>query len=233
MTRAIALPLLLAACFVDIGSLPGGPPDTTGTPDDPHASHGSPPDDPAGTTTEASTGDEPGASSVATTADASTGLADDGACALYCGTIVAACVGDVAQYPGAETCLHACRALPPGLPGDLAGNSLACRRAHAGLAVDDPAAHCAHAGPGGAGVCGSNCEGFCAIATVTCPEEHPDRDACLAACAGFADVEPYDIGDAAGDTLACRLYHLVVAAADPQAALAHCPHTTAASPPCQ
>ena len=50
---------------------------------------------------------------------------------------------------------------------------------------------------------------------------------------GFDDSEKYDAGDSSGNTLACRLYHLTVAATDAGSAATHCPHTVADSPVCK
>ena len=236
--RALALPLLLAACFTDPRPASGD----TSTGDGAESS--TQPGDASSTTAAAGTsGDDPhggthgGTHGTTTTTTATTaGTGDpqgDGACALYCGTILSACGDGLGQYPAAVNCVHACQALPPGEEGAMSGNSLACRREHAALAIGDPATHCVHAGPGGAGVCGTNCEGFCAIATATCPNEHPELGTCLETCTAWNDDEPYDVDDATGDTLACRLYHLMVAAADAPSAATHCSHTVTASPPCK
>ena len=85
------------------------------------------------------------------------------------------------------------------------------------------------AGPGGADVCGSNCDGFCTIAADACPGTFADDAACQAACAGYDKVEAYDAADMAGDSFACRLYHLTVAST-PLAM--HCPHILPDSVPC-
>ena len=243
--RVLALPLLLAACFTDPRPASGD----TSTGDGAESSTQA--GDVGSTTAAGSTSGDAGSASggshggshgtittttTATTAGtASTGdpQADDGACALYCGTILSACGDGLGQYPAAVNCVHACQALPPGEAGAMSGNSLACRREHAALAIGDPQTHCVHAGPGGAGVCGTDCEGFCAIATATCPNEHPELGTCLETCTAWNDDEPYDVDDATGDTLACRLYHLMVAAADAPSAATHCPHTVTASPPCK
>ena len=42
-------------------------------------------------------------------------------------------------------------------------------------------------------------------------------------------TEPYDAGDVAGNTFACRLYHLTVATTLPDA---HCPHIQPTSATC-
>ena len=189
-------------------------PDTTGS-------------DPATTTT---TG-EPWTTST-TWPDTTTGDVPESGCDMYCVAMATSCVGEHSQYPTLDSCEGACAGLPPGAPGVTSGNSLSCRAYHAGMASIDPGLHCVHAGPGGAGACGQNCEGFCAIATATCPSEHPDFNACLVACGGFDDSEPYNVNNAEGDTLACRLYHLSIAATNEGEAEVHCPHTIADSPVC-
>ncbi|SFF10783.1 hypothetical protein SAMN02745121_06968 [Nannocystis exedens] len=142
------------------------------------------------------------------------------------------CLGPQAQYPNADSCNRACASFPAGARGDVSGNSYACRRYHTDAAAMDAPTHCVHAGPSGGGACGDNCDGFCAIAVSICPGEHPSVDACLAACAGFPDDEEFDVGDVAGDTLACRLYHLTVAATGEADAATHCPHTVQDSQTC-
>ena len=167
-------------------------------------------------------------------ADVDSGSDIDGAagltCAAYCDAIQTNCTGDVAQYASADTCLAACAAFPAGTAADTSGNTLGCRTYHAGAASAGPDVHCVHAGPGGAGACGDNCEGFCAIALDACPDVYADADACAADCANFTDDEPYDTSDTGGDTLACRLYHLSAATTTPDP---HCGHIDIDSPPCQ
>jgi hypothetical protein len=153
-------------------------------------------------------------------------------CARYCATIATSCTGVEAQYTGADQCMAACQAFDQGAEGAQSGNSLECRNYHAGAALGDPTTHCVHAGPGGAGACGNNCAGFCAIVLSACAgddEAYASEAECLTACAGFADTEKYDISDLAGDTLACRLYHAQVATSDPGT---HCAHTLPVSSTC-
>ncbi|PCC74601.1 hypothetical protein SAMN02745121_06967 [Nannocystis exedens] len=185
-------------------------------------------------TTSTSTG---GVDPVTGTTDPTTGTSTTGGdtnvgCQMYCAAMMGSCTGTNAQYPSNESCLGACGGLPPGSPGETSGNSLSCRAYHAGMASIDPGVHCIHAGPSGAGACGQSCEGFCAIATSICPTEHPSPADCMATCANFMDTEPYNTEDAAGNTLACRLYHLTIAATGPAEAQVHCGHTIEASPPC-
>lgn len=115
----------------------------------------------------------------------------------------------------------------------MAGNTLGCRTYHAGAAAGDPTTHCVHAGPGGAAACGSNCEGFCTLALETCTggnEQWATMAECMTECNGYDQTEPYDTSDTAGDSFACRLYHLIAAIDDPEL---HCPHIVEASAPCQ
>ncbi|MBZ0118162.1 MAG: hypothetical protein K8H88_14265 [Sandaracinaceae bacterium] len=153
-------------------------------------------------------------------------------CATYCTAIMANCTGAVAQYSSMGDCMSACGALAVGTAADMAGNTVGCRTYHAGAAAAMPDVHCVHAGPGGASACGSNCEGFCAIALHACTGanmQYADVGACMTECAGFPDTETYDTSDTGGDTLACRLYHLTVATNSPDV---HCPHIVEASPVC-
>ncbi len=164
---------------------------------------------------------------------APTGGAEDTAgnfdCATYCERITMNCTAGNAQYTNLQLCEATCATFDGGAQSDTTGNTLGCRIYHAGAAAGDPATHCTHAGPGGNGMCGANCQGFCTTAVRTCPAEWPEQAACETTCAGFSDAESYDASDAAGDTLACRLYHLTVSTVFPDE---HCPHTAAMSSTC-
>ena len=220
---------LTGGCFKNDGG------DTTG--DDSDATLGS-------TSAAASTSGAAGTTGDATTAtaeptgststDPTTGGATTGApvegCEGYCDLIETHCGGPFTQYGSPDMCLGACAAFAPGTPGETSGNTLACRTYHAGVAADADDTHCTHAGPGGDMACGSNCEGFCAIAGKACPDAWPDNDACIVACTGFDAAEPYDASDIGGNTLACRLYHLTAATIDP---MTHCAHIKGDSAPCK
>jgi hypothetical protein len=93
--------------------------------------------------------------------------------------------------------------------------------------------HCPHAGPGGGGLCGANCEGYCSIIVAVCTgadEQYASYEECLTTCSGFDDSEPYDSSDTSGNTLACRLAFTVRATLDPAT---HCIHAGPAGPICQ
>ena len=152
-----------------------------------------------------------------------------GACEDYCDVVMRNCNGNVAQYTDLSTCMAVCEAMPLGDPVSPTGDTIACRTFQAALAEDDSVMACTKAGPGGDGACGGNCESFCAIADEVCPDTFADSAACLTACGGFSTAEVYDASDIAGDSFACRLYHLTAAASDPGV---HCPHIVAQSPVC-
>lgn len=162
------------------------------------------------------------------TVDPTTGEPASG-CAGYCDTIEANCAGEFSQYGSREMCEATCATFAPGVEGDMMGNSLACRTYHAGAAAMANDVHCGHAGPGGDTACGANCEGFCSIAAAACPDAWPDLAACAMACGTFDPAEKYDATDVAGNTFACRLYHLTAATMDP---VTHCPHIKGDSVPC-
>ena len=68
----------------------------------------------------------------------------------------------------------------------------------------------------------SACDTYCALADANCTDDNAidwGDDDCATACAGYS-ADGTD-GDAGGDTVQCRIYHLGVAADDPAT---HCPH---------
>jgi hypothetical protein len=241
---ALLLTLAAAACYTDPGDDTGSAagtssttaPGTTSTSTTGTTTSTTDPTTggPTTSTTDPTTGGPDTTGEPASTGDATTDMTTGGdpACMNYCTELMGACSGANLQYSSLESCLGVCGTFSEGMVGDVTGNTLACRLYHTGAAAEDADTHCVHAGPGGANACGTNCESFCAVATNICPTEHPSNDACLTLCATFADEEKYDSGDTNGNTLACRLYHLTVAAVDDQNAQVHCPHTLAASPPC-
>jgi hypothetical protein len=78
-------------------------------------------------------------------------------CAYYCDVIMANCRderdagadgGNNAQYPTRSACEGACNSLDdrPGVLGETAGDTLACRIYHAEQSGENPVFHCPHAG---------------------------------------------------------------------------------------
>ncbi|WP_437649008.1 hypothetical protein [Sorangium sp. So ce362] len=148
------------------------------------------------------------------------------ACASYCADVMANCTGEHQAYSTLDTCHGVCAALPPGDPLEPVDNTLACRARQAGLAgrTGEPAAHCPAAGPGGDGVCGSNCESYCMLQAAACSPELDTHEECIAKCAGLPDADGFDvIANHEGDTLQCRLVHVSSATVDPDE---HCVHAS-------
>jgi hypothetical protein len=154
-------------------------------------------------------------------------------CQSYCQGIIAACTGANNQYDTMPNCLASCAAYPMGALNDQSGNTLGCRISHTMLAQSDPATHCIHAGPSGASVCGTPCQGFCTIDQHVCTgslAQYQDDATCQSACAGFATQPPYSASVTSGNSLSCRIYHAIAASTGPQV---HCGHTAVQSATCQ
>jgi hypothetical protein len=175
--------------------------------------------------------------------DADTDVDDGGPSALcqeYCDTVLANCAGPFAVYVGPTTCLAVCRLLPEGMPGDDMVNTVQCRlkQAHNALDLQDPQTHCPAAGPSGTNangenLCGTTCDGYCAIIQAACLGEDfsafSSLDACLTACKEVPDLKGYDLTVTTGDSIQCRLWHVSAAADEPNP---HCKHA-AGNYPCQ
>jgi hypothetical protein len=155
-------------------------------------------------------------------------------CERYCNAVAAACTGENEQYASPAACREVCAALEPGEPGGFSANTVECRLARAELAqaTGEPGEYCHTAGPGGGGVCGDDCEGFCAVMAQTCTLMGSFEE-CLPLCAEVPNlaVDPddvlfpgnvtYDTTIQSGDSVQCRLYHVTAATLDP---VIHCSH---------
>ena len=150
-------------------------------------------------------------------------------CTTYCTRMMTNCTGANAMYGSMDFCMDTCDHMVEGMLSDMGGNTLGCRIYHAGAAAGDPATHCIHAGPGGDGACGGNCESFCQLATEICPSQYPAVPACTAQCGSYAESPDYSAATTSGNSFACRLYHLTAAASD---SATHCPHTAMVSTTC-
>jgi len=180
----------------------------------------------------------PGDSGAAgTSADAG----DSPECVEYCDTAKAVCqtAMDGTIVPGGvlylsdEACLATCRRLLEADP-----NSVACRMRQLNFVDtgEDVQRYCANAGPGGNGVCGSNCENYCRLFKDACLEEfekyapNSKEDdgiaVCVSKCEGLTDTGFFDTtktatGNYLGDTVQCRLVHTCSSMLDPAT---HCSH---------
>lgn len=167
-------------------------------------------------------------------------------CADYCSSVQTACANDAGamtfyqQYGDEASCMAVCATFPIGTEGQMDSNTLGCRTYHAGAAANGPGTHCPHAGPLGGGVCGTDeCDNFCSIAIAVCGDHaskpYDGVDACKTACMAFADTAtvPYATNVTDGDSLACRMYHLTVAAVSDANKDTHCAHIAAVSDTCK
>jgi hypothetical protein len=144
-------------------------------------------------------------------------------CKEYCATVMDACTGDDAQYTTEEICLGVCAQLDPGDDEDTHNNTVACRLFYANDAKREHAS-CAAAGPGGDGVCGTDCEAYCQLFPAVCPNDF--KYGSTKECLKFCNTLPTHTGlnvaiDHDGDTVECRLVHTSSATTKP---VEHCPH---------
>ncbi|HEX7668558.1 MAG TPA: hypothetical protein VF395_03195 [Polyangiaceae bacterium] len=145
-------------------------------------------------------------------------------CERYCDTVMANCTGDNPVYKSRAVCDEVCKVLPPGRPGDTDVDSIECRLHFAELVatLGEASVNCPAAGPGGDGICGANCEGFCTIALAACPDSPVSGVGCAKACSDLPDPGGYTSNIDSGDSVECRLYHASAATVDPAT---HCRHT--------
>jgi len=80
-----------------------------------------------------------------------------------------------------------------------------------GIAVDASALDCTY-----------YCATIMQVCNATTNKQYVDNATCLAMCANIANDA--GAGTTSGDSLACRMYHLSVAAVSPSSADTHCPH---------
>jgi hypothetical protein len=223
----------------------GGAPASGGAGGDGSTSSGGASGSGAGATGGASTGGANGVGGTAPSSGGSAGNPPDGAggedaqpplCERYCTAVMKNCTGQFAVYSGADRCMAVCAALPEGTAGDEVGGSVQCRLAAAERAPLEVPHYCPIAGPGGNGVCGSNCEGFCRIVNEVCTganKQFSDDEACAMECAQLADLGTFstdlDLDHYEGPHVQCRLYHASAASIQPGD---HCGHA-GGDPPCQ
>ena len=162
-------------------------------------------------------------------------------CAAYCTDVLANCKEANAQFADDATCKSVCAFYAAGMDGAMDGDSLACRTYHGGApATGMPDTNCTHSCTLRGCVCGaSDCDNFCTLADAVCGDEatppYADKAACMTACAAFPGTAmvPYNPEAVAGDSLACRTYHLTVATTSASNKTTHCPHIAAVSTTCK
>jgi len=159
-------------------------------------------------------------------------------CQRYCETVMSNCTGEYAAYESTQACLEMCALLPA---GDEAKpnytNTVNCRLARAKEAEFAQDSNCASAGPGGNGVCGSNCEAYCSLSQSICPVQVSDfsPERCVQTCPALKDgLATQTTTDQKGDTVACRFVQLsrAISAADSATRDADCDGASLRSPVC-
>jgi len=233
---AFALVPTLAACGDDAGDGSGGGDSTTTGGSSTVTSTGTPTGTPSSSGAEGTGGDPSGGPGGG---GPGSGGGSALSCDTYCDTIDEACTDEFAQYPGGgsaadrkASCMAQCAALPEGVYEDT-GPSLGCHQYHADVALASPDPHCGHAGPTGDNTCGTLCENFCLQAVGVCPDVFISAAACEKVCPELSDTAAYSVNPPSeGDTLACRAYHLSVAAISADNAEVHCPHIAGDSDTC-
>jgi hypothetical protein len=135
-----------------------------------------------------------------------------------------------------EACLATCQQLLNADPKSISCRVQQLRSVSTG---EDPDRYCANAGPGGNGVCGSNCQNYCQLFKGVCREQFekyaPTSEGddgiatCVSKCAGLTDTGYFDTtksatGNYFGDTLQCRLVHTCSSIVDSTLSIANSPH---------
>jgi hypothetical protein len=212
-----------------------------------HTAHGS---DTTGSTSSSVGGSQGEAGAASDTGDASstggnassgdaettTGGVQETLCESYCDDIMEACTGPQLQYRDRAQCLAICGMFPEGKVGQVNENTVACRAKYVGDARygsgTELEAYCRRGGPGGAGFCGSNCDGYCTLMMQVCSGDdvgvyqYESEADCLEACEAMPSSDVgYSVSNpliADGNHLECRLFH--VASGAMLDAEEHCEH---------
>jgi hypothetical protein len=155
-----------------------------------------------------------------------------GPCGNFCDVVMRNCTGDNTVYEKREKCMGFCKHLDLGDSNEPQGTpTVACRLREAELAgsasSEDVPEHCRSAGAEGV-ACGGTCENYCIVYQRACGETQCGSfDACMAKCPGLRDRGAFDIGrDYEGNSIQCRLVHLMSATVDPAK---HCGHADLAT----
>lgn len=170
-------------------------------------------------------------------------------CERFCTEVDEFCRGTDKVYPGVSACIATCEFTrspgdptpllergDPNKPADLNRNTLICRydQLRKGRAKSDPATYCPAVGLGGANdpegyPCGSAADTFCDLEMTICPGTYANRADCIKAAAATRPFSLAGQSNNEGNSLQCRLYHLV---ASSEQGGSHCAHTAGAYPCC-
>ena len=152
------------------------------------------------------------------------------ACIQYCDAVQANCTGNFQVYLNTSDCLKICAALPSGedLLDPMGTNTVACRLSSARSATREKNTYCSAASAEGGDICGSSCQAYCSLRMSICPGVNVDDDvaACETKCAILLEEDFRPNPLATGDTLQCRINHLINASQSSADAEAHCWHTS-------
>lgn len=143
-------------------------------------------------------------------------------CDDYCRLVNVACTGENAVYDSTAECKKVCESFEPGRPVDTTEDTLGCRKYHAYNSIAAPEIHCPHASLGGDGHCGEdNCPAYCKALSAICVEDFTNtfgsQEACETACASVEGSDKdsgFSITVPDGNTLQCRMRHLLQATSD-------------------
>jgi hypothetical protein len=158
-------------------------------------------------------------------------------CPRYCDEMDARCSG--LEYKDRNQCLAACGFMKPGNEGDK-DDSAGCRLGNAKLATTGDKASCKKASAYGGEACGDPCTTFCKLVNEICIKggdggtpPYTSESSCFEECKTITYDKAGDEGPQAfegGDTLNCRMFHLLLAIDD---RIGHCPHTGKVSATCK
>jgi hypothetical protein len=152
-------------------------------------------------------------------------------CEDYCQVVMNACAAEDKVYDTEAQCLATCTALAPGSASDQQGDTVGCRKTHSYNALlIGVSPHCPHSGPGGAGVCGTDCPAYCRLFKAGCDASFKasfgaGTDAtsmCESACVALRGPDPvknYSVATASAkgaNPIACRLLYATKALEHPE-----------------
>jgi len=156
-------------------------------------------------------------------------------CTEYCNTVEAKCTEPYKVYDRPGACMAVCTLMAPGdTLGGVDENTVACRLDRLKQQDFEAGTHCAQVGPGGDGVCGTNCEALCTLRQRVCGAiegqsemlDVVNYDICMHNCQALPDLGNVNATrDRSGDSVQCRLLHISESAISHELAVEHCEHT--------